>query len=222
MQRTETSVSAPTPPGVARAATAPDLSPSLSFLLRASQSRPPAPPTVGDDDAVSGAHDAPVTAIVFGDLQCPFTARAVGTLRAVQSEYGSSVVRLVWKHRPLALHARARPAARAAQAVFVLDGGEAAWRFVDAATRSPSTFDDAQLETWSTQAGASPASYDALVRPVAPELDAKIDADGRLADETGVSGVPVVWIGPQRFEGAQSREVYTTAVDDVLSEAPSP
>lgn len=203
----------------------PDATAMYAALLASLATAPPAesttPPT-SDDDAASGARDARVTAIVFGDLECPFTARAVTTLRSLQSAYGASVLRLVWKHRPLDFHRRARAAARAAQSVFVLAGGEAFWRFVDEATREPSALDDSDLAAWSKRAGAPAGPYAWLVGDGRSEVDAKIDADSSVADEYGARGVPVVWVASQRLEGAQPAAAYAAAIDEGLAGTAEP
>jgi protein-disulfide isomerase len=177
----------------------------------------PLPPPVSNDDATAGERDARVAAIVFGDLECPFTARTVTVLRSLQEAYGRAMLRLVWKHRILDFHRRARPAARSAQAVFLLAGGDAFWRFLDDATGESSRLADRDLAAWAENAGASASSYAWLTRDGTSELDEKLDADARLAEQQSVRSVPVVWIGAQRFDGAQRREVYAAALDDQLS-----
>jgi protein-disulfide isomerase len=63
---------------------------------------------------VDGPADAWVTVVVFSDFECPYCAAARRTLASVLPSYGTDV-RLVFKHFPLSMHARARPAAIAAQ-----------------------------------------------------------------------------------------------------------
>ena len=66
------------------------------------------------DSPVDGPADAWVTVVEFSDFQCPFCVRVQPTLAQVLPEYGPDV-RHVFKHFPLSQHARAIPAAVAAE-----------------------------------------------------------------------------------------------------------
>ncbi|MCA9710165.1 MAG: thioredoxin domain-containing protein, partial [Myxococcales bacterium] len=61
-----------------------------------------------------GPDDALVTIIEFSDYECPYCQRAHGPLMDALAEHDD--VRLIFKHMPLPMHAKAIPAARAAWA----------------------------------------------------------------------------------------------------------
>jgi hypothetical protein len=69
-----------------------------------------------DDRATLGPDDAPVTIIEFGDLECPFCARAFSEIETVVNTTHKGKVRLIFKHFPLSIirgrcRARSRPSA---------------------------------------------------------------------------------------------------------------
>src|SRR6185295_16835150 len=60
------------------------------------------------DDPVWGSRTALLTLVLFGDYQCPFTARLQPTIEQLQQKYGSANLRIVWKNYPLPFHEHAR------------------------------------------------------------------------------------------------------------------
>lgn len=62
---------------------------------------------------VRGSVDAPVTVIVFGDYQCPFTQRTNQFVGEILQEM-SSQVKYVFRHYPLDFHDNARLASKTA------------------------------------------------------------------------------------------------------------
>src|SRR3954468_19679439 len=80
------------------------------------------PVPVTSDDPMWGHRVAPVTMVMFSDLQCPFCARVEPTLEELKRIYGPAKLRIIWKNGPLPFHPQAKPAAEAAMAVFDLAG----------------------------------------------------------------------------------------------------
>ena len=73
-------------------------------------------PDVTSADWVNGPANAPVTFIVYTDLQCPYCAQADPIFNAVLKAFPNDI-RLVFRHWPLVqLHANALQAAKAAEA----------------------------------------------------------------------------------------------------------
>ena len=71
---------------------------------------------VGADDHAQGPPGAPVTLVVYGDFECPFTRRARTVIRAVQQQRGDTF-RYVFRNFPLEdSHPHAFRAAEAAEA----------------------------------------------------------------------------------------------------------
>ena len=85
---------------------------------------------VPDDAPRRGAARPRVVIQAFSDFECPYCAQAEPTMERLLEEYGGCV-QVVWRNRPLAYHAHARLAARAAHQVYVQRGDAAFWRYHD-------------------------------------------------------------------------------------------
>jgi len=164
-----------------------------------------------------GAHDAPVTIVEFDDFQCPFCARAEGTLNAVRDVYGPHKVRLVWKNNPLPFHQQARPTAEAAMAVFGLQGNQAFWAFHNRVFGNQAALTTANLSAWAYDVGVSPAAFTAALD--SHRFSGKIDQDIALAAKLGIYGTPAFRINGVTVSGAQPFDKFKEVIDAQLAEA---
>ena len=86
---------------------------------------------VVDGDHVRGASEAPVTILVYGDYECPYT-RAFELSLAQLRRLDGGAFRSVHRYFPLReIHPHAQMAAEAAEAVYALGGADAFWRMHD-------------------------------------------------------------------------------------------
>jgi protein-disulfide isomerase len=186
----------------------------------------PAPVTASEETAAVpvsardpqwGAHTAPVTIVMFEDLQCPFCNRAQATLKQIQDTYGPRKVRLVWKNNPLPFHTNARPAAEAAMTVFALKGSEAFWQFHDRAFANQNDLTDASFGEWASDAGVDAAEFQVAL--ASKQYSSKIDQDMALAVKVGATGTPAFRINGVTVSGAQPLEKFTAVIDAQLAAA---
>ena len=173
-------------------------------------------PLFSPADPSLGAAEAPVVLVEFAELQDPFATKAVATLRELHDKYGEDKLRIVWKHDPLPHHARARPAAEAAEVVFQLAGSLAFFRFHDEAFGDGGHLADDSFVRWARIAGvvdlgAFRAAY------ADKRFAAKIDDDLALAARLGVLGAPAFFVNGVRVEGAQSVEAFSAIIDAELA-----
>lgn len=183
-------------------------------------SRPAGPRQVADPAQVlrvpaegapsMGPASAAVTMVMFGDLQCPFTARAWATVESLRRRYGDRL-RVVWRHNPLAFHDRAREAAEAAAEVRAQGGDDAFWRFVGAALANRSALSRDDLERYALDAGVDVGRLRASLdqRPHAEV----VGADMRLAARLEATGTPSFFINGARLSGSQPEAAFVTAID---------
>jgi len=172
---------------------------------------------VSADDPQIGDSAAPVTIVMFGDLECPFTARVAPTLVKIFETYGPHRVRLVSKHYPLEFHKRARPAAVAAATVFGLSGSTAAFDFYQLALGDQANLTDEKFAAWAAKAGVPARAFaDALA---SKRFESKVDADLALAARIGVSGTPAFRINGVTVSGAQPFDAFKEVIDRQLGEA---
>lgn len=175
------------------------------------------PIPVSSEDPVWGNRNAPVTVVIFSDFQCPFCSRVEPTLDQVKSTYGPDKVRLVWKNQPLSFHDKAKPAAEAAQTVFMLKGSEAFWKFHDTAFKNQKDLSPESYEKWAQQAGVDPAKFKAEL--AAKKATKKIDEDIAVANKVGANGTPAFRINGVELSGAQPFDKFKEVIDKELGKA---
>jgi protein-disulfide isomerase len=166
-----------------------------------------------------GSPKALVTMVEFADLECPFCAKATVTLGELRRIYGKDQLRIVWKNNPLPMHKGARPAARAAIAVFQLGGAKAFWAYHDAlyAARIGGQALDPQIIDGSLPSGIARNDVDAIV--ARGEADKKIDLDMALGRRAGVTGTPAFFVNGILISGAVPLERIRGIIDRELPEA---
>jgi protein-disulfide isomerase len=168
-------------------------------------------------DPAWGSRRALVSIVLFGDLQCPYTGKVLPTLQAIEQKYGPADLRIVWKEEPLGFHPQARPAAEAAEAVFMLGRADAFWKFWEQTLVHQTDLSAPSLEGWAAAAGVDVASYRRLVEGHAGR--AKVDADLALADKLRVTGTPTFFVNGVPVLGAQPVESFTKVIDEELAKA---
>ena len=197
---------APAPPGVAVLSTGnPDHTPQPSA---------DAVP-VTSDDAVWGSASAPVTLVEFSDLQCPFCARVHPTLQALETKYGPTQLRIVFKHNPLPFHEHALPAAKVSDAVLRQGGSRAFFAFLDLAFSEQQKLGDAALSDWVRRVGLDPTLV--VERAKLPDTADKIQRDIALAEKIGANGTPAFRINGKTLSGAQPLGEFTNIIDAELA-----
>ncbi|UQA62077.1 DsbA family protein [Polyangium aurulentum] len=172
----------------------------------------PVPVTAADPSW--GSPKALVTIVEFSDLECPFCARAHGTIAELRRIYGKDQLRVVWKNYPLAFHKNARPAAEAAMSVFKLGGNKAFWAYAEAlfSGRLNQNVIDGSLP-----AGMSRKDVDGVL--ARGEVARKITEDEALAKQVGVMGTPAFFINGVFLSGAQPIDKFRAIIDEQINTA---
>jgi len=159
--------------------------------------------------ATSSVRPGAATIVFFTDFQCPFCRR---THAALAPLVRGKPVRVVLKHVPLDRHPDARQAARAAICVEILSPALAD----DYAHALFTTQDlsEAACEEAAVVRGVDAARYRACLASVAP--DARLARDLAAYESVRGDGVPLLYIGKERIDGAPPTPVLAAAVEDVL------
>jgi protein-disulfide isomerase len=157
--------------------------------------------TVGTDDHVRGSATAPVTILVYGDYECPYT-RALELVIEQLRRRDSDSFRYVFRYFPLReIHPHAELAAEAAEAVFALAGPDAFWRMHDALFANQQDLEPANLERQATAAGAERrAVREALANGRFAE---RVERDVQSGIANGVDGTPSVFVNGRRYVGGR-------------------
>ncbi len=162
------------------------------------------------DAPVLGPSTAKVTIVMFGDFECPFCAKSVGTLKDLRRDYGDRI-RIAWKDNPLPFHKNAEPAAELARAVREQKGNDAFWKLHDLLFENQKALGESDLKVYAFRVGADPVKAMAAVKQ--KKFAPQIDADQRLADGLEATGTPAFFINGKRLAGAQSIDKFKAIID---------
>lgn len=147
-----------------------------------------------------------VTIVMFTDFQCPFCRRTHAALEAAIADRPGKT-RLVLRHVPLHMHPDADGAARAAVCTESLPAHASMIRGLYAA----SDLGEQANEELAVSLGADRAAYRACL--VAPATGQRLAHDVAMLDSLGGDGVPLLYVGHQRLDGAQTRRKLADAID---------
>ncbi|EYF02196.1 DsbA family protein [Chondromyces apiculatus] len=172
------------------------------------------PVPVTPADPVRGRWDAPVTLVVFSDLECPYCKRLDVTLNELRRLYGPNQLRVVWKNNPLPFHPNARPAAETAMALFAHRGADVFWAFQDAIFSSSKRPTPEVQEEALRQVGATPEQLNVLLESGAAKR--KVSEDMELARQLRATGTPASFINGVFLSGAQPPDKFQEIIDAQL------
>jgi protein-disulfide isomerase len=179
------------------------------------------------DSPSKGNEKAKVVMEIFSDFQCPFCGRVEPTVAQVEKAYGDKI-RMVWRHKPLPMHADAPLASEAAQEVFKQKGKDAFWKYHDLLFSKQSTPDGlkrAALENYAEPMGIDMTKFKHALDTNANK--AFVDSESKVADAAGISGTPAFVIGSidkgkvngYYISGAQPFGKFKKVIEKALKEA---
>lgn len=170
---------------------------------------------VGPDDPSWGDPFAPVTWVIWGDYECPFTAKLVGRLVPFMDLYGPKKLRIVWRHYPLPFHKEARPRAIAAETAFRLSGARAFWYLTFRMFENQRGLEPEEIARWAKEAGVDPSAF--FEHTNARTYARDIDDDAALAKKVGATGTPTSFINGIFLSGAQPNEKLAAVIEQELA-----
>jgi protein-disulfide isomerase len=145
------------------------------------------------DSPWKGAASAKVVIVEWADFECPFCQRTAPELDQLIQAY-PGLIKVVFKHYPIAHHPNGTRAARAA--VAAQSQGKF-WRFHDLMFLNASRLDDTGIERLATEAGLDVLRFK---RDLAdPAVLDRVNADRRQADALGLEGTPMIYIDGRYF-----------------------
>jgi RNA polymerase sigma factor (sigma-70 family) len=170
------------------------------------------------DGPSQGPADAPVTVVVFSDMQCKYCGDALGNLDQLQEDF-SGKLRIVVKQMPV--H---KTAELAAEAALAAEAQGKFWELHDLMMAQQEDLSLPVLLAMGKQAGLDVA---ALRKDLTAHTYAKaVDADLATAKELELDGTPAFVINGARVVGnrpiAQLRSLVSEALKEALNEAQPP
>lgn len=154
---------------------------------------------------VLGPDDAPVTIIEYVNYQCPDVRNTEPLLAALRAEAGDQL-RVEVHHLPLEKHARAMPAAEAAEAA----GAQGAfWRMHERLLAPPLALEDADLLRYADELGLDVAQF-------AADLEnhrhaAAVEADLDNAREAQATTTPTLIVNGVSFKDSEVEQALARA-----------
>ena len=160
-----------------------------------------------------GSASALVTIVAFTDYECPYCAKAERTMTRLREELGDDL-RIALASRPLPMHERAAPAARALLAAAEQGKAEAmhARLFADR-----TALDDAGLAASARELDLDAAAFDAARN--GPKVAAALERVDVLARALGADGTPTFFVNGRRMVGARPYESFRALVDEERARA---
>ncbi len=158
-----------------------------------------------------GPADAPVTIVVFADLQCEYCGKVLGTIDQLWEEYPGKL-RLVMKQFPLPSHPFAE---LAAEATLAADAQDKFWPYHDLVLASQDDLSRDKLIAIAAQLELDVARF-------TQELDdhryaGAVAADVKVATELEIHATPSFVINGHMVEGARSIESFRQLIDAELT-----
>jgi len=171
-------------------------------------------PVPAGDSPVRGPVDAPVTIVMFLEVQCPYCVRGSNTAEQIQERYDGKV-RLVYKHFPLAFHDQAKPAAIAMEAAR--NQGKF-WPYKDAlyARANELRSNPELVHDVAEQVGLNMARFQRDLDD--PATIARVEADMAQGTALGVTGTPAFFINGYGMRGAQPVDKFAALIDRELGQ----
>ena len=157
-----------------------------------------------------GPKDAPVTMIVFSDYECPFCRRAESTVEEVLKKYEGKI-KYVFRDYPLPFHAKAKPAAVAANCAIPQG------KYFEYNQKLFVT--DLSPENYKKIAGDLGMDQKKFDECVAKNDEKTIDQDLADGAAVGVNGTPAFFINGRMLSGAQPFEAFKVIIDEEVAKA---
>jgi len=165
-------------------------------------------PVLGSEP-IWGTRSAPLTWVMFGDLDCPYTRRAWRALEAVKASFGDDL-RIVFRHRPLREHPNALRAARVLSGLGRQKGSQAFFDVLHRVAQGEESLTDEHL-----QAELSAAGFGALdPAELAAAGESSVLADLQLAGQFAVRSTPFSYLNGLPVDGERSASEIETMLRD--------
>ena len=160
-----------------------------------------------------GSADAKVTIVEFSDFQCPYCAKASGTIHKLEKKYGSKV-KIVFKQYPLPFHNNARGASEASLCVRE-QSADKFWKFHDKMFADQTKLSAPDLAKTAKGLGINMKKFDDCVK--SHKYHKAVDADIADGKKAGVQSTPTFFVNGKLINGVQPMEVFAEVIDGELA-----
>jgi protein-disulfide isomerase len=142
---------------------------------------------------IQGSSNAAVQVTIYGDIQCPFTARLMTYLPKLEADFGDRVA-VNFSHFPLSFHAEAKPAAIAANCA-----GDKFPAFLKDEFAQQALLGSGWYVAEAKKLGLDETTFKACL--VDQATAASVDSDVKAGTARGVNSTPTYYIGDEVVRG---------------------
>jgi protein-disulfide isomerase/uncharacterized membrane protein len=158
-----------------------------------------------------GGEGAAVTIVEISDFECPFCAKVVPLMEALERDYGDKV-RVVFRHNPLGMHPHAKGAALGA--ICAQEQG-AFWPMHDKLFGNQRALKDEDLRRYAGELGLDVEAFGACLGGEGAK--AALERDRALIKRLKLLGTPMIYVNGRLIKGAVPLEKLKAAVDHALA-----
>jgi NhaA family Na+:H+ antiporter len=159
-------------------------------------------------DHVRGS--GPVTILVYGDYECPYTRALELVIGQLRRRAGDSF-RYVYRYFPLReIHPHAELAAEAAEGVFALGGPTAFWVMHDSLFADQYHLEQDDLERDAAATGVDAGKFRQALE--AHQFAKRVERDVQSGIANGVESTPSIFINGQRYHGQRDEGSLRKAI----------
>ncbi len=170
-----------------------------------------------DDDAMKGDVKAPVTIIEFSDYECPFCKRYFdNTLPQIMEKYvDTGKVNYVFRDFPLGFHAKAKPAANAAECIREQGGDAMYFDYHDVLFSNQEEIGVENLKEYASAFDIDQGQFNTCLDE--GKYDDEVAKDTADGSKYGVRGTPAFFVNGIVLSGAQPFSAFEAAIEEALS-----
>jgi protein-disulfide isomerase len=159
-----------------------------------------------------GKTDAPITVVMFSDVQCSHCAAAHSVLQKVMAEYGDKI-RFVVRNYPLeSIHENAFRAALAANAAHAQGKF---FEYIEILYNNQNNLDEVSLKKYAAQVGLNQKQFDLDLG--SEKLAAVVRQDLKDGTSYGVAATPTVFVNGVKVR-ANSAQGFRRAIERALKQ----
>jgi protein-disulfide isomerase len=170
---------------------------------------------VTNNDPQLGHGDALVTVVVFGDLTQKISRKTIADLRTLRELYNDSLLRIVWKHRPVERSELQTNAALASIDVHTLGGSKAFWEFLNQFDQMPAPGSSPGLLAYVEKTEVRVSDFKKRLSD--SSIAAKLQKDITLADTLKVSQTPAVFVNGHELATLPHEDGWRAWIDKELT-----
>jgi protein-disulfide isomerase len=154
---------------------------------------------VTEQDHIQGPRQAPLILLVYGDYECPYTRRALNSIKQQREQFNDRLC-FVFRNFPLYdIHPHALIAAEAAEAAAA-QGSQLFWEMHTYLFDHQKALEGKDLRQYAALLGLDLARYDRDMLEHAHADRIKDNIESGLA--SGVAGTPTIFINRLRYDGS--------------------